>query len=79
MRIRLAPLLLLFACGGSPAGAQTNAWRADRGTVTITSARDEWYTMQLAGVHLIPENDPFGVNRASGELQVDGTVFSVLP
>jgi hypothetical protein len=60
-------------------GAQTSTWRADRGTVTIISARDEWYTMQLAGVHLIPEVDPFGVNRATGALQVDGTVFSVLP
>jgi hypothetical protein len=60
-------------------GARTNSWHADRGTVTITSARDEWYTLQLAGVHLVPEVDPFGVNRATGELQVDGTVFSVLP
>jgi hypothetical protein len=60
-------------------GAQTNTWKADRGTVTLASTRDEAYTMELANVHLVPDQDPFGANQARGELEVNGTVISVLP
>jgi hypothetical protein len=60
-------------------GNQTNTWRADRGTVTLVSTRDEGYTMELADAHMVPATDPFGANRATGEFEVNGTIISVLP
>ena len=60
-------------------GARTNTWRADRGVVTLVSARDEAYALELAQVHLVPADDPSGTNRAMGDFEVNGSVVSVLP
>jgi hypothetical protein len=61
------------------AGSNTNTWRGDRGLVRIASARDEAYTLELVGIHMIPGVDPFGTNHATGQFQLDGTVISALP
>ena len=60
-------------------GSNTNTWRGERGIVRIASARDETYTLELAGIHMVPGADPFGTNHATGQFQLDGTVFSALP
>jgi hypothetical protein len=60
-------------------GSDTSTWRADHGTVTLASTRDEGYTMVLANVHMVRGVDPFGTNRATGEFEVNGTIAAVLP
>jgi len=60
-------------------GAGTNTWRGDRGVVRLASTRDEAYTLELVGVHMVPGVDPFGTNHASGHFQLDGTIVTVLP
>jgi hypothetical protein len=60
-------------------GSNTNTWRGDRGVVRIASARDESYTLELVGIHMIRGADPCGTNHATGEFQLDGTVVSALP
>jgi hypothetical protein len=61
------------------AGSNTNTWRGDRGIVRIASARDESYTLELVGIHMVRGADPFGTNHATGQFQLDGTVVSALP
>ena len=60
-------------------GGQTNTWRADRGVVTVVSARDVDFTLELAQVHMVPAPDPTATNRAMGDFQLDGTIVTVLP
>ncbi|HXU82062.1 MAG TPA: hypothetical protein VN914_11735 [Polyangia bacterium] len=60
-------------------GNNTNTWRGDRGVVRLASTRDEAYTLELIGVHMIPGADPFATNHATGHFQLDGTIVTVLP
>jgi hypothetical protein len=60
-------------------GSNTNTWRGERGIVRVASARDEAYTLELVGIHMIPGADPFGTNHAAGAFELDGTVVSTLP
>jgi hypothetical protein len=57
----------------------TNIWIGDRGVVRLASTRDQDYTLELAGIHMIPSVEPFGANAASGEFEVSGTIVSALP
>ena len=58
-------------------GNQADALR--EASLRITSARDESYTLELVGIHMVPGVDPFGTNHAAGQFRLDGTVWSVLP
>jgi hypothetical protein len=56
----------------------SSVWTGDSGLVTLTSIADGTYTFSLRSVHLSPMVDAFGLNKATGAFELNGTVTAIL-